>query len=227
MNGHAPGCTHTGPLEPEPPPRWDGLSWLDWMLKAKAARKAANGAPQPPTSTQRGESRAGHITITRSADELEAWAKAGIDDELDDVETDPPGTRNDALNKRALRCFRLALAAEFDFDDVHDALVGACRVNGLIDDDGIRSVLGTLRSARRKAIADGPAYPDDPTSPRSTRTRGQRDQDHTTAATPPPTRRRSRTPSTSSPTNTGLTERPAGASRMRCDRPSTTRRCGH
>jgi hypothetical protein len=160
MAGHAPGCTFIGPL-PGPPPRypWGDQPWLEHMLERKAAAKAAANGKAGHTAAPR---RPYTDATTRTPEECEAWAQKVIDDEIDEAEADPPGTRNDELNKHALRCFRVAMAADFELDDVYDALVGACRVNGLIDDDGIRSVHNTLRSARRKADEDGPAYPGDP-----------------------------------------------------------------
>lgn len=98
---------------------------------------------------------------TRTADDLEAWAKAGIDREIDAVETDPAGTRNDRLNKRGLRGFRLAMCGGFDLDDVYDALIDACHTNRLVEDDGIASVRRTLRSALNGAHQHGPADPPD------------------------------------------------------------------
>ena len=76
---------------------------------------------------------------------------------------DPPGERNDQLNKRALRCFRVALAADFDLDDVYDALFDAACIAGntATEPHTPREIRGTLRSARIKADRDGPVYPDD------------------------------------------------------------------
>ena len=170
--GHKADCaTPQSSGEPEKPrDPLDDLPWLSRMKAQKAAAKAAaNGepSPEPPTSTHSGESPAGHTNTalsTRTDDELEAWAQAGIDRELDLVEADPPpGTRNDRLNKRALRCFRLALLAGFDLDDVYNALFGAApssaarrnraaattgRLCGLVDQPDPRRARGRRRTDR-------------------------------------------------------------------------------
>jgi hypothetical protein len=148
-----------------PMTRWEETeAWVEAYNTAANGAQASHGgtsAVDASTPSPR-RPRNGTSVTTRSADELEVWAQAGIDDEIDEVEADPAGTRNDQLNKRALRCFRLALLAGYNLDDVFDALVDACRVNGLVGDDGIGSVRATLRSARRKAIEDGPCDgPDD------------------------------------------------------------------
>lgn len=57
---------------------------------------------------------------TRSADELKPWARAVIDGELVKVRTAAEEDRNKTLNRCALRCFRAAMRAELDLDEVAD-----------------------------------------------------------------------------------------------------------
>ena len=147
--GHRPDCDRSAGLWPEKGKRpWSWSDYVDRPERRGGAASSRSGRYEPTVST-------------RDADEVEAWAQAALDDEVAEVKTDQPGTRNDQLNKRALRCFRVAMAAEFDLDSVYDALFDACRANGLIADDGAHSVRATLRSARRGAERYGPAYPDD------------------------------------------------------------------
>jgi hypothetical protein len=98
----------------------------------------------------------------RSAGECEPWAQTVLDAEIAAVEADPPGERNDSLNKRALRCFRAAMAADFDLDSVDDALYKAAVIAGnTADPHTPAEIRKTLNSARRKAADDGPACPPD------------------------------------------------------------------
>lgn len=95
-----------------------------------------------------------------------AYVKAAVDGELADLESAPPGTRNATLNDTTLRGGRLLLpfgpAAREDF---RSNLVDACHANGLIRDDGLKSVEDTIDSAFLKADSDGPAVVPKPTVP--------------------------------------------------------------
>jgi hypothetical protein len=57
-----------------------------------------------------------------------------------------PGSRNNALNVAAFRLNQLVAGGELDADQVVERLVAACYRNGLVTDDGLRSVLATIRS---------------------------------------------------------------------------------
>ena len=61
-----------------------------------------------------------------------------------------PGTRNTALNCAAFKLFQFVAGGELDDDQVVERLVDACHRNGLVKDDGLRSVLATIRSAPRR-----------------------------------------------------------------------------
>ncbi|SUA03105.1 Gp153 [Mycolicibacterium fortuitum] len=91
---------------------------------------------------------------------VQAWAGAVFDGEVDKTATAPVGTRNDTLNKCALRLYRVALAGVQDEDGVTDALTDAALQAGLCD----REIRSTLASARRKADEEGPAtdVPEEP-----------------------------------------------------------------
>lgn len=120
----------------------------DWRDYVQEAINAKNGGEY--------QARSDIPTIgVDDADRIEAWAQAGIDAEIDTVETAVSGTRNDTLNRSALRCYRLAMLANFDHGDITDALVAAARQAGL-DDNEIRA---TLKSAHGAADRQGPAGP--------------------------------------------------------------------
>lgn len=64
-------------------------------------------------------------------------------------------TRNDELNRSAFRLGRLVGAGELNRDDVEQALLAACDVNGLNADDGERATLRTIASG----LTAGMRYP--------------------------------------------------------------------
>jgi hypothetical protein len=62
------------------------------------------------------------------------------------------GGRNRALNHTAFRLFQLVSGGELPESGVVDRLIAACHANGLIEDDGLHSVLKTIRSARAAGL---------------------------------------------------------------------------
>ena len=58
----------------------------------------------------------------------------------------PPGARNHALNRCSFRLFQLVAGGELDRAIVVDRLIDASHRNGLVKDDGLRSVMATIRS---------------------------------------------------------------------------------
>ena len=128
-----------------------------WARRARAWHRAQHPEEYPDEPARATH---GGRTTTHTDDELEAWCQAGLDDELDEVEADVEGTRNHNLNTRALRCFRLALRAGFDLDDVYGALFDAARVAGAVGNPHTDSqIRKTLRSALTGAHKYGPADP--------------------------------------------------------------------
>ena len=63
-----------------------------------------------------------------------------------------PGSRNHALNLASFRLFQLVAGGELDGEAVAERLVDACHRNSLIADDGLASVLATIRSGRRAGL---------------------------------------------------------------------------
>lgn len=89
------------------------------------------------------------------------YVAAALKDELATLASTGEGRRNDQLNISALKLARLPL----DLDELREQLIDACHTNGLVADDGIRSVERTIDSAYSKADADGPrGIPDKPAS---------------------------------------------------------------
>lgn len=87
-----------------------------------------------------------------NGDDHSAYTAAAVTAELTDLAALAPGQRNHALNICALKLARLPI----DRDTLRSALTQACLTNGLIRDDGLRSVEQTIKSAFDKADRDGP-----------------------------------------------------------------------
>lgn len=62
------------------------------------------------------------------------------------------GGRNHALNRAAFNLFQLVAGAELERDQVVHRLVSACHANGLVQDDGLPSVMATIRSGARAGL---------------------------------------------------------------------------
>ena len=76
------------------------------------------------------------------------YGRVALEREIADLAATPPGYRNHKLNHVAFRLHQLIAGGELDQALVEHRLIEACHANGLIKDDGLRSVLATIRSAR-------------------------------------------------------------------------------
>jgi hypothetical protein len=81
-----------------------------------------------------------------------AYGKAALDAETAALTAVLPGGRNHALNRAAFVLFQLVAGGELDGGAVEQRLVAACQSNGLIKDDGVRSVMATIRSGARAGL---------------------------------------------------------------------------
>ena len=63
-----------------------------------------------------------------------------------------PERATHALNRAPFRLFQLVAGGELDGRNVVDRLVEACHRNGLVKDDGLRSVVATIRSGARAGL---------------------------------------------------------------------------
>jgi Bifunctional DNA primase/polymerase, N-terminal len=81
-----------------------------------------------------------------------AYGAAALDREIAELAATAPGSRNAALNCVAFRLFQLVAGGELDGRDVTDRLIEASVQNGLIHDDGLHSVVATIRSGSRAGL---------------------------------------------------------------------------
>ena len=74
------------------------------------------------------------------------YGRAALDDEIAQLASTPPGQRNHALNRATFSLFQLVAGGELGREEVTRCLVEACHRNGLVNDDGLKSVVATIRS---------------------------------------------------------------------------------
>jgi hypothetical protein len=75
-----------------------------------------------------------------------AYGRKALEAEITILAKTPSGNRNNQLNRSAFSLFQLVAAGKLGAAEVEEALVEACMANGLVDSDGMRSVLATIRS---------------------------------------------------------------------------------
>jgi hypothetical protein len=92
------------------------------------------------------------ITAPRKLRDPTAYGRAALDREIGLLATTFSGGRNAQLNRVAFRIFQLVSGGELPEAGVVDRLIAACHANGLIEDDGLHSVLKTISSARSAGL---------------------------------------------------------------------------
>jgi hypothetical protein len=80
------------------------------------------------------------------------YGAAALDREIAELAIALPGTRNAALNRTTFKLFQLVAGGELDRDQVIDRLIEACHSNGLVADDGLKSVTATIASGMNAGI---------------------------------------------------------------------------
>ena len=81
-----------------------------------------------------------------------AYGLAALEREIEALAATLAGGRNHALNRCAFRLFQLVAGGELDGDQVSDRLIEASHRNGLVKDDGLRTVLATIQSGARAGL---------------------------------------------------------------------------
>jgi hypothetical protein len=123
------------------PPKGEPAEAPEWLVTL-ARRKPA------PSNSERAAS----IRPTgRPGSDAYGWV--ALEREIEDLAAAVPGGRNTTLNRTAFRLFQLVAGGELDGRDVADRLVEACHRNGLVKDDGLRSVIATIDSGSKAGLA--------------------------------------------------------------------------
>jgi hypothetical protein len=93
--------------------------------------KKADAAPRPASSAKSRQAKRAAVALERNAAELAATG---------------PGNRNNRLNALSYRSGRMVAPGSITRQQVIDAFIPACKANGLLRDDGIDSVIRTIKS---------------------------------------------------------------------------------
>jgi hypothetical protein len=137
----APPSIHQRPRLCGPRSRRRSGQRPDWLLRL-ARKKPA------PTISERAIA---NMQARRDASPS-PYGEAALDYECVALAATAPGGRNHALNRAAFALFQLVAGGELAHEHVFDRLVDACHRNGLVKDDGLRSVVNTIRSGRRAGL---------------------------------------------------------------------------
>jgi hypothetical protein len=96
---------------------------------------------RPPTISQRAVA-----AIARPFATPNAYGVSALESEIEALTNTKPSTRNCALNKASFSLHQLVGGGELDGAEVVRRLIDACIANGLVADDGLPSVLATIKS---------------------------------------------------------------------------------
>jgi hypothetical protein len=80
------------------------------------------------------------------------YGLAALDREIETLAGAPAGTRNGVLNCCSFKLFQLVAGGELDRTQVIERLIAACHSNGLVADDGWKTVMATIHSGIRAGL---------------------------------------------------------------------------
>jgi hypothetical protein len=109
----------------------------EWLVKLARAKPQSTISERAVAGIRRPSCKYGLAALEREIETLAATATGG---------------RNSALNVCAFRLFQLVAGGELDRDLVIDRLIDASHRNGLVGDDGLRSVNATIASGMRAGL---------------------------------------------------------------------------
>jgi putative DNA primase/helicase len=108
-----------------------------WLLKLACKSRPAEALPVTPPHP-----------VCRSG----SYGAAALRAEFEILANAPAGRRNNQLNCSAFSLFQLVAGGELEAAEVDRALIKAATDNGLVGDDGMRSVLATIASGQRAGL---------------------------------------------------------------------------
>jgi hypothetical protein len=126
------------------PPEGEPAEAPDWLVALARRKPAPSIAARATASIRRHNGRPASV---------DSYGVAALEREIAALAATAPGGRNTALNCCAFRLFQLVAGGELDGRAVADRLVEACRCNGLVNDDGLRSVIATIDSGSKAGLA--------------------------------------------------------------------------
>jgi hypothetical protein len=102
---------------------------------------------RPPTISQRAVA-----AIVRPFAAPNAYGAAALESEITVLINTAPGSRNAALNRASFSLHQLVAGGELDGGVVRHRLIDASIANGLVANDGLSSVLATIKSGMRAGL---------------------------------------------------------------------------
>ncbi|MFG1287656.1 bifunctional DNA primase/polymerase [Xanthobacter versatilis] len=137
----------------------------DWLHAILTGKREEEPSPAPVAPSPPPKAPSSSLTAVRTLDmghpRLRTWVEAAFDTEIRALEQCGTGGRNNQLNTSAFTVFQLVAAGWVAEDVAHSALVQAAEACGLVKDDGRRSVLRTIASARKGGMAQPRQVPEE------------------------------------------------------------------
>ena len=134
LDGRRYRWLNRGPIAPMP-------AWLVELTREQ---------PSPaPTISQRATA-----TIKRPIGGPNGYGAAALEYEIDALSHTAPGGRNHQLNRASFSLHQLVGGGELNGAEVERHLIEASTANGLVGDDGLPSVIATIRSGARAGLAN-------------------------------------------------------------------------
>lgn len=124
----------------------------DSLAEAKATRYVSDGPGDDVAPAWNG--------TTPISGREKAYLDSALRQAADRVAEAATGGRNHVLNAETYSLARLAAATGYPVDRITEAMVTACTSNGLVADDGIRSIRATIKSAIRGGMGKPRAVPE-------------------------------------------------------------------
>ncbi len=119
----------------------------EWLIELTREKPRA-----PPTISERAVAAIRRSTNRAASAVGDTYSRAALDNEIETLANAAPGSRNHALNRASFSLHQLVAGGELDAGEVEHRLVEAATVNGLVADDGFRSVMATIESGRRAGL---------------------------------------------------------------------------
>jgi hypothetical protein len=107
---------------------------------------------KPATISQRAVAAISNAKRRFVFDAPSKYGAAALESEIAALASTAPGSRNTALNRASFCLHQLVEGGELDGGLVWHRLIDASTANGLVADDGLPSVLATIKSGRRAGL---------------------------------------------------------------------------
>jgi Bifunctional DNA primase/polymerase, N-terminal len=121
----------------------------DWLATIIQTRTSNNVVPSKPREPKEGvpkEPEAAPRPASSPTSRQKKRAAVALQGNAAEIAATQPGNRNNRLNALSYRSGRMVAPGSITRQQVIDAFIPACKANGLVRDDGIDSVMRTIKS---------------------------------------------------------------------------------